>query len=166
MKRKLVELTVALGLAGLSAVSCAAQNAPQSGSTAASAHWQPATLVSRNEVPYSASITVTDLGQGKVGYAINLSSATCHNTLTGTAAFFSKTDDAGDDSSFLTDGTPINTNVFKDAKRSDNIVVTIQLDVSSKPPRYAGVDLANAPVGSGGCITDKSAGWNFYKWKK
>ncbi|RKP45224.1 hypothetical protein D7S89_20565 [Trinickia fusca] len=125
-------------------------------------------LTSKGEVLYSASITVTDLGKdtdGKklIGYKLDLSSAVCKTTLSGKAKFTSKTDDMEDDSAFLQDGDTVKTNVFKD--HGGNGDVTIMLDVESKSPRYAGVDIANAHVVSGGCIKDKGVGWNFFKWK-
>jgi hypothetical protein len=116
------------------------------------------------DVRFSASIAFADAGliDGKkaVSYRVVLTSKTCHSVIAGVAKFFSKTDDAGDDSSFLENGEVVKTNVFLDEGESGHTLLTV--DVQSKHPRYANFVLTNASVSAASCVLAEGVGLDFY----
>ncbi|HEY4297391.1 MAG TPA: hypothetical protein VGM85_13035 [Paraburkholderia sp.] len=115
--------------------------------------------------PYTATLLLREGGKDAQGrrvlaYRVELNSSSCHSTLEGKAAFLSKTRELEVDSAFLPDGDVVKTSVF--SGRGTDGDVTITLDVESKAPRYAGVEIRHARIIDGGCIGTEDAGFDFF----
>lgn len=115
--------------------------------------------------PYMATLSLSEGGndaQGRrvLAYRMDLNSSTCHSTLQGKVAFLSKTGGLEVDSAFLFNGDVVKTNVFR-GKEADGDV-TITLDIESKAPRYAGVEIRHARIVDGGCIGTDDVGFDFF----
>ncbi len=155
MTRKRQAVRTLAALAAFAAVSTAAHaqlgttlNSPQS-----------------KDQPFAAAITVADTGKpvdGRkvVAYHVVLSAKSCHSDIAGTASFFSKTDEGGDDSAFLPNGQATKINMFKGSDRNGN--VELVMDVESKHPRLVDFTLTGAPVLPGSCVPKEGVGIEFY----
>jgi len=115
--------------------------------------------------PYTATLSLSEgendaQGRRVLAYRMELSSSTCHSTLQGKATFLSKTGGQQVDSAFLLNGDVVKTNVFRD--RGTDGDVTITLDIESKAPRYAGVEIRPARIVDGGCIGAEDVGFDFF----
>ncbi|RKP45225.1 hypothetical protein [Trinickia fusca] len=120
------------------------------------------TLTSR-DVPYEASITLREAGKGsdgkrKVAYQVKLKSTTCQSVISGQATFFTRRDDP----MTVLGGDLVKTSVYRDD--GDNGHVELVMDVESKKPRFASVDIDNPKTTPSGCVDKKGDGWNFFDW--